>query len=168
MSDMQTSAKHQYPFTCFRCEKEPKERFSVFEPTDDWIIAYPDLQLIHVHFGVSSQSPEENIGMSKLVVQWWDNLTKQYPGRRFFFINDLTRKDDGEVIEDESKKDMAYVRKHPQSGGGAIYGQTVAMSMLLNLLNHFTQRELTARYTLQECEEDYEEWFAKEKAEQTV
>lgn len=153
------SDSYTYPFSCFRCEKEDPRRFAIDPVSNDYLIAYPEINLIHLHLGVSSHTPEENLANAKFVREWWDSIARAYPTKIFFFINDLSRKDDSETLEDEAKADLAYVRNHPQAGGAAAYGQTYAMNFLMNLLNVFTKKTLSARNTLDECEQEYNKWY---------
>ncbi len=148
------------PFKCPRCRTMPKAAFAINPVTDDWMILFPDEQLIHIHFGPSTHEVKQNNVMGDFILDWWNKITKEHSGKRLFFINDLTRKDDSEVIEGRMREVLKIIRAHPQDGGGATYGQTYAMSFMLNLVAMFTRRAVNLKKSLAECEAEYELWFS--------
>ena len=148
------------PFECFRCEKEPLENFSIYEPLGDHIIAWPEISLVHCHFGVSSHEVQTNIGEAQFIYEWFIEVTKQNPDVEFFVINDLTSKDDSESFEKEANQYYSKLRNHPQAVGGSTYGSTFGIKMLVKLLNMTTKKIIKMRNTLEDCEADYEHWYS--------
>lgn len=123
------------PFRCKECDQRPVDEFTIYEPTDDWLIAYPEKNLVHIHFGESSHDDQSNIDQAKFHYKWVMSLVKTYPKKKFFWVVDMSRKDDSEIMVKEARDILNKIRTHPQMPKGAIYGFTWAMRMLLNLLS---------------------------------
>lgn len=124
-----------HPFKCEECDPLPAENFAIYTPTDDWLIAFPEKNLVHVHFGESSHDDKSNIEESRFHLNWVMDLLKKYPNKHFFWIVDTTRKDDSEFFVKEARDNLQKIRTHPQMPKGAAYGFTWAMRMVISLLN---------------------------------
>lgn len=133
---MQNNKKSdQHPFQCDECDSRPRSDFTIYEPTDDWLIAYPEKNLAHIHYGKSSFDDKSNIDAARFHLNWVLDLTARFPKKKFFWIVDMRRKDDSEILLKEARDILKKIRTHPQMPMGAIFGFTWAMRMLLNLLN---------------------------------
>lgn len=154
---MSTESK---PFHCPKCADLPKEAFTINATTDDWIMVYPEEHLVHFHMGPSTDTIEENESLGDFALKWWDALVAQYPDKKFFIIVDLSRKDDSEVIEGNTREALNHIRNHPQDAANAAYGFTASMAFLLNVMAKFTRRPVNLRENYEQCVEDYEKWFS--------
>ena len=148
-------------FLCRRCSAVPADQMAVFKPTDDRLVAYPELKLLHIHFGVSTHTDELSIAEAKFHWQWLEQVTKPYPNIQWFFITDFTRKDDSEFVVDEAKAIYTKIRHHPKLAAGAICGPTYAMKMFINVLFFFGGTQTVVVDTLAQAEEHYQKWWNK-------
>lgn len=123
------------PFNCEECTSRPRSDFTIYEPTNDWLIAFPEKNLVHIHYGESSHDDKSNIDEARFHLNWVLDQTARYPNKKFFWIVDMTRKDDSEILVKEARDMLHKIRTHPQMPKGAVYGFTWAMRMLISLLN---------------------------------
>lgn len=148
-------------FHCPRCLAQPPERFTIFEPTDDRLVAYPELNVLHVHFGRSAHTDDVCVAQARFHLAWLKRIVAQYPDKTWFFITDMTRKDDSDFTVDEAKEIYKQIRHHPKLVGGVIYGSTYAMKMFINVLFHFGGTHTTVVDTLAEAEQHYQAWWER-------
>lgn len=147
----------KHPFECLECHSRPRSDFAVYEPTDDWLIAFPEKNLVHIHFGTSSHDDKSNIDESRFHLRWVMDLLKQYPEKKFFWVVDMSRKDDSEILVKEARDNLQKIRTHPQMPKGAVYGFTWAMRMLINLLN-LMGGEAVLVDSAEAARKEYEKW----------
>lgn len=126
--------KLQKPFACEYCRNQPTKNFAVFKPLNDWLVAYPEQNLIHVHLGQSVQTKKTSMEEANFQFKWVTQITKKYPKKKFFFVIDMGKKDDSEMMPPEARKLLQKIITHPQLPKGAAYGLTWAWRMVGNLL----------------------------------
>ncbi len=145
------------PFQCLECDQRLAEDFAIYEPTNDWLMVYPEKNLIHIHYGESSHDDQSNIDESRFHLRWVMDLLQQYPKKQFFWVVDMSRKDDSEILVKEARDNLQKIRTHPQMPRGAVYGFTWAMRMLINLLNMMGGTAVFVE-SAEAAREEYKKW----------
>lgn len=158
------SNSFSYPFPCEECQTHTPNEFVVYEPTNDWLIAIPEKNLLHIHFGESTFSAKQNIEEAQFHWKWLQSISKKFPNEKFFFVIDLSRKDDGEFLVDEAKQIYKKIRQHPQLAAAAVYGQTPAMKMIVNMFLFMGGVKTTLVDNRQQATSLYKKWFAKKNS----
>lgn len=151
----------EIPFECVRCKNQPMEHFALYTKTNDWLTAYPADNLLHIHFGESTHTNEDSLAEANFHWTWLEDVVKKYPNKKWFFVTDFTRKDDSEFLTDDAQDIYKKIRKHPRLGGGAMYGVTYAMRMLVNLLFLLGGSKTEVVHTSDEAEAAYQKWRVK-------
>lgn len=85
------------------------------------------------------------------------DLLQQYPKKQFFWVVDMSRKDDSEILVKEARDNLQKIRTHPQMPRGAVYGFTWAMRMLINLLNMMGGTAVFVE-SAEAAREEYKKW----------
>lgn len=148
---------------CKRCSQQSDSKFTVFEPMQDAMIAYPDQQLIHIHFGITLADDDLNIEEAKAMEQFLKKTVADNPDTVFFIVGDMSTGNDSEFVPPESLKIYRDILKHPHTRDGVIYGGTYAMNELLSLLFSVTKTNVKLARTQEEAEEIYQQWLAQQK-----
>lgn len=155
----------QYPFECSRCASHPISDFEIYSPNpevNDWMIVFPEEQLLHIHYGQSVQEEALNTQEAEFVQHVLLSWVKKYPGKKFFIVVDGSRGDDSEMISEPARKIYMDILRHPQLGQGVFYGFTPGMNFYINMLLFVTRKKIRMLGTLKEAEAEYQRWFAKQ------
>lgn len=154
--------KNQFPYPCQECEQAAPDQFTVYEPLGDWVMLDVPKKLIHIHFGESSHDDKSNLEEATFQWEWAKKTTEKHPKTKFFWIIDMSRKDDSEILTKEARDQYQKIRTHPQLPAGAAYGYTWAMRMIMSLLN-----VMGGQATLVDTEQDaravYQAWLKENK-----
>ncbi len=150
------------PFACTECQPQPRENFSIFPTTDDWLIAYPDKRLIHIHFGRTNQLPDVGIAEGKFHWEWLLSVVQQYPDIRWFFMTDFSRKKGlYENVPSEAKAFYKKIRYHEKLDAGASYGMNLIFEMIMKLFMNQGGVKVALVKTAAEAAAVYDEWWKK-------
>lgn len=149
------------PFSCAECNQRPRSDFTIYPEVDDWLVAYPERNLMHIHFGSSTQSADVSVGQAQFHLAWLQSIVAQYPKKHFFFTVDMSRKDDSEFFEPEAKRIYKVIRSHPQLDAAAVYGQTHAMKFLMNLFIRMGGARTTLVDTKEQADAIYQAWYER-------
>ncbi|MBI2415037.1 MAG: hypothetical protein HYV33_00050 [Candidatus Kerfeldbacteria bacterium] len=153
---------YTHPFECDDCNQYPKEDLVIFQPdeeVDDWLMFYPERNLIHVHFGVSTPDEAANTAETIFIRDQLLRWVKQYPEKKFCILIDMSRADDSEYVSDQSKKMYAELLRHPQYGLAVFYGMRPGMTFLINMLLFFSRTPAKIVRTKAEADAAYNDWF---------
>lgn len=145
------------PFACQECNDQPQEGFSVFEAVNDWLIAFPEKNLVHIHLGQSVQTEKISMEEAHFHYQWVMDLVKKYPKKKFFFVVDVGNKDNSEIMPAGARKILQKIITHPQLPKGAAYGLTWAWRMVGNFLI-FIGADINFVETEEQAREAYKKW----------
>lgn len=154
--------RQEFPFECELCSQQPMEKFGIFEPVNDWLIAYPEKRLIHIHLGQSITEDPISLAESRFQYDWLMSLFKQYPNTTFFYLIDMTLKDDREHMPMEALTQLKKIVTHPQLPAGAAYGLTWGWHLFGTMLNAVGGR-VSLEVTREEAEAKYTKWLARSK-----
>lgn len=154
-----TTGMTSYPFDCDKCDQQPVTAFTQFEPVQDYFIAYPAENLMHIHFGFATHNDAENMAEAKVIESFFMDTFVRYPDKKFFVFVDFSRGDDSEFVPPAAMKIYRKILDSPQTGDGIVYGMTPGLSMLMKLLLFATHRQnIKAVETKQEADQAYERW----------
>lgn len=149
---------NSHPFTCGICDQAPDSAFTIYQPVDDWLIAFPEKNLMHIHFGESTHDDKSNVEEAEFHWKWVQEVVKKNPHTQFFYVLDMSRKDDSEFLTKEARDTYKKIRTHVQLPAGAVYGFTWGMRMLIGLLNVMGGNTAIVD-TPQQAQKSYEAWL---------
>lgn len=153
-------------FQCSICDERPDAEFTIFRAdgeVEDWVIAYPSKQLIHIHFGTPTIASSDNIEEAKFIDRFLRASAAAHPKDKYYIVIDALQTDNSEFIPPESLIIYRDILKHPQFGDGAIYGGTSAFSAIINLLTLWSSHDIKIVETAEEAMAAYERWWTKGK-----
>ncbi len=108
----------------------PDTAFYHFLPANDWFIAYPSQQLIHLHFGRSTASESENIAETNHLVEYVQSVLAQHT-KPFSLVFDFTQLDDSEFIPPTSVKRFVRLFADQRIAHAVVYGGTAGLQDLI-------------------------------------
>lgn len=146
------------PFECIDCSQYPDSDFSIFQPANDWVMTFPERKLIHIHFGEPTYSADENTQQADFIAQYYYHQMHQYPSTLFFFILDMSKIDNSELISDRAKQIYRILLEHPQLIAGAVYGATTDMQAMIHLLTEETDKTVATVATKSAADQIYQFW----------
>lgn len=155
-------SSYSHPFDCPQCDQQPPEAFERFTPVDDWMIFYPELKQIHMHFGNSTDSEKLHTEETAWILDVQKRNMPKYPGITFCVLADMRRADDSEYPSEESKKMYKEILSHPQMGDTIFYGMAPGMSFFLNILAKIVSGRIHAVHTREDADKLYQAWLAKQ------
>ena len=82
---------YKHPFECKDCEKHSKKDFIFYEKTGDYLMLYPEENMIHLHAGIAPVDEDEHIEKAKSLVDNYLKWFKEYPDKDFLILLDFTR-----------------------------------------------------------------------------
>lgn len=153
--------KNQHPFPCKRCDQFPREAFKISPATEGWLKIFPELNLIHVHFGRATvseaESNSESLWVYEIIVNNWYN---EHPNTKFFIAADFYMESDAEFPSETSKETYQKILQHPQTDAVICYRTTQGMRMFITVLIHIarTVKKLKIVKTEEEMEEEFSKW----------
>lgn len=150
------------PFSCEQCADQPIDKFFRFEPVDDWMIFYPEKQIIHMHFGHATDAESLSTKETKWILDVQKQEMPKYAGTTFAVIADMTRADDSEFPSDASREMYSDIINHPQIGAVVFYGMAPGMTFFLNMLAQVMSKKVHAVNTREEADAIYEKWLAEQ------
>lgn len=155
------TAIYKHPFECQECSQRPKQDFVIFQEgeIDDWMIAYIEQQVIHIHYGYATHEDALNIAEAKFVEQFMMSVAASNPDKKFFVFIDTGRADNSEFIPTESLQIYKHILQHPQFQQGVFYGGTSASNFIMKLLLRFGGMHVKIVYTKQDADQYYREWL---------
>jgi hypothetical protein len=141
------------------------EAFHIFERTSDYIIAFLEKRLIHLHYGNSTTTEEDSTREAQWTTDTILGIYKQHPGVRFCIIGDSTRADNSELVSDEATEIYKKLIQNPQTDLGVMYGTTAALGILLQFFFQFTRSLKKAHMVRTKAEADamYKKWFENQQ-----
>lgn len=157
--------KTTHPFNCSRCANHKPSEFAIYEPTDDWIIAYPQIGLIHAHLGIATWDDKSSNEEAEWIQRTLQNIYAKHPAAQFFILVDLTRSDDSEFPARSALKIYANIFKHPQSAYLTLYGVSNAMQGIIQIVLHLSAAHKKVRVVKNFTQADacFREWINKQR-----
>lgn len=152
-----------FPYDCAECQLQPAASFAIYTEANDWLQAYPEQQLVHIHYGHSTHEELTNIQEAEFVCAYLMKLTEAYPDKRFFIMVDFTHGDDSEFVPPESMKLYRSVLKHPQLRQGVVYGGTFALHYLVELLFRISGNNIKIVSDKAEADQEYQRWLQRQR-----
>ena len=152
--------KNNHPFSCPVCEKYPKEKFKIFEPTEDYLLIIPEEKLIHIHFGNVPEDESVNIDKAEFMAKTLLGWAKEYPQTDFFLVVDFERTK-GSYTPPEAMSHYIEILKNPQLNQGVIYGPVPDLLKLLKPLLLITKVNARIVETQEEASEEAKKWKMK-------
>ncbi len=141
----------------------PQSEFVFFEPVEDYLMCYPEDNIIHVHFGFPTHDDPGNIAEAKFVQKFFKDQFAQYPNKKFFVLVDFSRVDDSEFVPPEAMDIYKEVISSKHIDHGVIYGATVGLNMLMKLLLFATHRQhIKSVGTREAADKEYQAWKLKD------
>lgn len=113
---------------------------------------------MHVHFGELTYSADENTKQASFIAQYYYHHMHQYPEALFFFILDMSKIDNSELISNRAKQIYRVLLEHPQLVAGAVYGATTDMQAMIHLLTEETNKTVETVPTKQAADQIYQFW----------
>lgn len=150
---------YTHPFECSECTEHPSEDFYHFPVVDDWMIAYPDKHLAHLHFGSATDTEELNTKETQWIIECCQDIFAKYPGNQMYVLVDMTRSDDSEYPSRESMQLYKDILHMPELGHIVFYGVSTGMIFFLNLLIQFARKNLSVVRTKAEADALYQRWL---------
>ena len=150
------------PYDCEECHQYPDSAFHIYTPVNDWIIAFPEQRLFHVHFGEPTFPESQNTERAEDVAEYYYHRIHDYPDTMFFFIADMSKIDNSEMISDRAKQIYRTLLQHPQLITGAVYGATTDMQALLRLLSEEAEKSVSLVPSKAEADKVYQRWQAEQ------
>lgn len=153
---------------CDLCTSKKRHEEAEFTPIHDYLAVYPERQLIHVHFGVSTDSETQNTEEAAFIQDSFLRWSQKYPNMQFFVILDFTNSDNSEFVSAEAMKDYIQVLSHPQLAGVAAFGATNAMSAIVRLLIEDLEKPAHLVKSMGDAEKIYYEWYEQNKNKASI
>ena len=149
-------------FNCPKCAKQPDKDFVTYEKFNDWWIAYPEENLLHIHYGKSTPTEEENTKENESLRDFLLNVLNKYDDKQFFLLADLGTLDNSDSVSTDSMKIFISILKNKQIAGLSVYGAATGFNMLVkSLVSMFSKVSLVNDY--KDADDMYHKWFSEYK-----
>lgn len=116
------SSMNKRLFDCPKCNDEPDESFARYKKLNDWWIAYPEDNVIHIHYGVPSHSEKQGYVENKALEKFLIKTLESNPDKHFFLLADLESLDNSESISMKTMKLFIGILRRKEIGGMSVYG----------------------------------------------
>lgn len=146
------------PFQCTECEGRERADFAVFTPTQDYLIVFPEKNLMHIHLGTSIIDDSVSLAQSHFYADWIHNTLAQYPEKYFFYVVDMSRKDSSESMPLESMQMLRKIMTNKQLPKGAAYGLSWGWHAFVTLFLHTIGVHVLLEANAQAAQKRYIEW----------
>jgi hypothetical protein len=146
------------PFQCQQCEQYPDKAFHIFQPTQDWIMTFPEQRLFHVHFGDVAFPEIVDRAQAVDAANYYYHRIHEYPDRKFFYVVDMTQIDNSALISDRAKQIYQILLQHPQLSSGVVYGATTDMQAIIRLCSEAVEKPVQLVRTKAEADILYSAW----------
>lgn len=147
------------PFTCAECSKHDVEEFERFLPVDDWLLAYPEQQLVHLHFGGPTTHEEMSTEETTWILNVSNQLYNKFPNKTFCVIVDMSRSDDSEFPSHDSIALYKQLLHNPQTGKVIFYGVSPGMTFFIKMLTSVIHGKISIADTKQQADAEYTSWL---------
>ncbi|MBI2410548.1 MAG: hypothetical protein HYV32_01445 [Candidatus Kerfeldbacteria bacterium] len=160
---MATPSTH--PFNCSRCANHNVSEFAIYEPTDNWLIVYPKIRLIHAHLGIATWDDRSSTEEAAWIQATLEKIYTQHSPTTFLIFVDLTRSDDSEFPSRKALKIYAEIFKHTQTASMVLYGVSTAMQGIIQIVLHLSgaHKKVQVVKNIHQADTCFREWSKKNK-----
>lgn len=149
------------PFQCTECKGVGRAEFAVFEPAQDYLVVFPEKNLIHIHLGGSITDDRVSLAQSHFYADWIRDTLSQYPEKHFFYVVDMSRKDSSESMPLKSMQMLRKIITNPQLPKGAAYGLSWGWHAFISLFLHTIGVHVFLEPNAESAQKRYQEWKEK-------
>ncbi|EKD79513.1 MAG: hypothetical protein ACD_41C00051G0005 [uncultured bacterium] len=147
------------PYECSECSAYPDAAFNIFTPANDWIMTFPEQHLFHVHFGEPTFPEAMNTAQAEFLADYYVHTIQAHSQVPFYFILDMERIDNSELVSHRAKQIYRILLEHPQLVSGAVYGATTDMQAIIQLLSDEADKPVHLVKTKQEADQLHQRWL---------
>lgn len=150
--------KEKYPFKCSKCEKQSKKDFIIYKETGDYLIIYPNENLIHFHMGEAPIDEDKYMIKTRSLVKKFLDWFNKYPQKNFCVLLDFSRTTNTSYAPPEAIPLYMKVVGKKQYKKIIVYGAMPSIASAGKAFLALIGKDVKFVKTFSEAEKEIEKW----------